>query len=154
MIDEIDKKIIGQIQGDIPLGAKPFAVMADEIGLSETEFIKRVRAMQESGVIRRFGATLRHQEAGFSANAMVTWIVPEERMDEIGETMSGFPVVTHCYYRRPQKNWKYNLYTMIHGDSEDECVEIARQISEKTGIKEYSILFSVKEFKKTSMEYF
>lgn len=154
MIEDIDKRIIGQIQGDIPLEIRPFAVMAEEIGISETEFIKRIRVMQEKGIIRRFGATLRHQEAGFSANAMVAWIVPVDRIDEIGKTMSEFPVVTHCYHRRPQKDWDYNLYTMIHGDTEEECVSIAGQISEKTGIHDYSILFSLKEFKKTSMEYF
>lgn len=154
MIDEIDKKIIGQIQGDLPQDARPFAVMAEEIDISEAEFIKRVREMQKKGIIRRFGATLRHQEAGYSANAMVAWIIPDDRINEIGKIMAEFPVVTHCYHRQPQKDWRYNLYTMIHGDTEDECLQIAEQMSEKTGMNDYTILFSLKEFKKTSMEYF
>jgi DNA-binding Lrp family transcriptional regulator len=154
MIEDIDKKIIGQIQGDLPQDARPFAVMAEEIGISEAEFIRRVKAMQKKGIIRRFGATLRHQEAGYSANAMVAWIIPDDQINEIGEIMAEFPVVTHCYQRQPQKDWRYNLYTMIHGDTEDECVRIARQMSEKTNMKDYTILFSLKEFKKTSMEYF
>jgi len=154
MIDEIDKKIIGQIQGDLPQDARPFAVMGEEIGISEAEFIKRVRVMQNKGIIRRFGATLRHQEAGYSANAMVAWIIPDDRIDEIGKVMAQFQVVTHCYHRQPQKDWRYNLYTMIHGDTEDECVRIAEEMSEKTGMNDYAILFSLKEFKKTSMEYF
>ncbi|MBN1625536.1 MAG: Lrp/AsnC family transcriptional regulator, partial [Deltaproteobacteria bacterium] len=108
----------------------------------------------EEGVIRRFGATLYHQEAGFRSNAMVAWVVPEEKIEETGRVMAEFREVTHCYERRPQKDWKYNLYTMIHGDSRDECFEIALRISKNTGIHEFNLLFSEKEFKKSSMEYF
>jgi len=110
--------------------------------------------MVDSGIIRRFGATLHHQKAGFSANAMVAWIVPDSKVEEAGRIMAGFREVSHCYQRVTQGDWKYNVYTMIHGNSRDECREIARRISKNTGINEYAVLFSVKEFKKTSMEYF
>ena len=154
MVDALDKKVIGLIQGDLPLDPRPFAVMAEKIGISEAEFVERVRSLKKSGVIRRFGATLRHQEAGFSSNAMIAWVVPEREVDKAGETMAQFREVTHCYQRRPQKDWKYNLYTMIHGDNENECFKIAQRISHETGIEEYILLFSEKEFKKTSMRYF
>ncbi len=154
MVDALDKKVIGLIQGDLPLDPRPFAVMAEKIGISEAEFVERVRSLKERGVIRRFGATLRHQEAGFSSNAMIAWVVPEREVDKAGETMAQFREVTHCYQRRPQKDWKYNLYTMIHGDNENECFKIAQRISHETGIEEYILLFSEKEFKKTSMKYF
>lgn len=154
MVDELDKKIIGLIQGDLPLDPRPFAVMAERIGITEDEFVERVRSLKKRGIIRRFGATLYHQEAGFSANAMVAWLVRDDRIDEVGRAMAEFREVTHCYQRRPREDWKYNLYTMIHGDNEDECYRIAQQISQKTGIDEYVLLFSEKEFKKTSMQYF
>lgn len=154
MIDEIDKKIINLIQGDLPLTPKPFAEMAERINIDEVQFIKRVNKLVEKGVIRRFGATLRHQEAGYSSNAMVAWIVPDDKIEDIGEVMAGFREVTHCYQRRPQNDWQYNLFTMVHGDSKDECYEIARRMSKISGINEYTLLFSEKEFKKTSMEYF
>ena len=154
MIDELDKKIIGLLQKDLPLDPRPFAVMADQIGITEDKFVERVRVMINKGIIRRFGATLYHQEAGFSSNAMVAWAVPDEKIEETGRAMAEFREVTHCYQRRPQKDWEYNLYTMIHGDNRDECYEIARRMSGDTGIKEYVLLFSVKEFKKTSMRYF
>lgn len=154
MIDEIDKKIISIIQKDLPLDPRPFALMADEIGIHEDQFVDRVKSLIKKGVIRRFGATLRHQEAGFNSNAMVAWVVSDDQMDEVGVTMAGFNEVTHCYYRRPQGSWKYTLYTMIHGDRREDCYEIARRMSEKTGTKEYALLFSEREFKKTSMEYF
>jgi siroheme decarboxylase len=152
--DDIDKKIISIIQKDIPVSSRPFAIMADQAGITENQFIERLKRLDRDGVMRRFGATLRHQEAGFNSNAMVAWVVPDDQVEETGTAMAGFREVSHCYNRNPQKDWKYNLYTMIHGDSRDECYEIADQMSQKTGIKEYSLLFSEKEFKKTSMEYF
>ncbi len=154
MIDEIDKKIIQQIQGDIPLDKRPFKIIASRIGIEEREIIERIKRLKKEGIIRRFGATLRHQIAGFSANAMIAWIVPEERIDEVGKKLSEFREVTHCYQRVSYKEWPYNLYTMIHADTKEKCYEIAKKMSKKVGIKDYVLLFSEKEFKKTSMKYF
>ena len=154
MIDDVDKKVIQLIQGDLPLDLRPFAVLAVKAGISEDEFVERVASLKKRGIIRRFGATLRHQEAGFSSNAMVAWIVPEERIEEVGKIMARFRAVTHCYQRKTTKGWPYNLYTMIHGDDREECYEIAKKISRKAGIQDYILLFSEKEFKKTSMKYF
>lgn len=154
MIDEVDKSIIRHIQGDIPLEPRPFAVMAAKIGITEKEFITRIRKLKQKGIIRRFGATLRHQIAGFSANAMIAWAVPDSKVDNIGETLSMFKEVTHCYQRLPDKEWHYNLYTMIHADTKERCYELAKEMSELVGIDDYVLLFSEKEYKKTSMRYF
>jgi DNA-binding Lrp family transcriptional regulator len=154
MIDETSKKIIQLIQGDLPLDPRPFAVMAERIGIGEDEFVERVKSLKEEGIIRRFGATLRHQEAGFSSNAMVAWLVPDERIDAVGRALSDFREVTHCYHRRPQGDLKFNLYTMIHGEDREACREIARRMSRETGIGGYTLMFTEKEFKKTSMAYF
>ncbi|MFH1349970.1 MAG: Lrp/AsnC family transcriptional regulator [Pseudomonadota bacterium] len=154
MIQDLDKKIISLIQGDLPLDLRPFAVLAEQLGIPEGSFVERVQDLKRRGVIRRFGATLRHQEAGFSSNAMVAWQVSDDVIEEVGNTLASFREVTHCYQRMPQKDWKYNLYSMIHGDNKEECYRIASRLSEKTGITEYALLFSEKEFKKTSMEYF
>jgi DNA-binding Lrp family transcriptional regulator len=154
MIDEIDKKVIRLIQGDLPVDPRPFAVLADQIGLTEAQFIARIKDLKDRGIIRRFGATLRHQEAGFSSNAMVAWVAPDHRIDEAGKILADFKEVTHCYQRRPQGDWPYNLYTMIHGSNRDQCFQIAARMSRSAGIDEYILLFSEKEFRKTSMEYF
>ena len=154
MIDKTDKKIINLLQKDLPLDPRPFKLMADIIGIDEDQFLDRVNSMIASGVIRRFGATLYHQEAGFSSNAMVAWVVPECRIEETGNALAEFKEVTHCYQRTARKDWRYNLYTMIHGDNRNECYEIALRMSQSIGIDEYILLFSEKEFKKTSMEYF
>ncbi len=153
-ISELDKKVVGLIQGDLPLVERPFEALAREAGLSEEGLLERIQDLKRRGVIRRFGATLRHQEAGFSSNAMVAWLVPEERIEEAGSLMAGFREVTHCYHRRPQADWRYNLYTMIHGSSPKACREIAARMSRISGIERYELLFSEREFKKTSMEYF
>lgn len=154
MIDDLDKKVIRLIQGDIPLDQRPFFTMAVRIGLSEEKFLERVKALVARGIIRRFGATLRHQEAGYNSNAMVAWLVPEERLEEVGKTLSASREVTHCYHRQPQEDWPYNLFTMIHGNNRKACHEIAARMAETVQIKDYAILFSEKEFKKTSMTYF
>jgi DNA-binding Lrp family transcriptional regulator len=85
---------------------------------------------------------------------MVAWRVPEERIEEVGKAMARFRAVTHCYQRKTCKGWPYNLYAMIHGDNREECHEIAKRMSGKVGIPDYVLLFSEKEFKKTSMNYF
>jgi DNA-binding Lrp family transcriptional regulator len=154
MIDDKDKKIIGLIQGDLPLDPRPFALLADKIGITEDEFIGRVRSLLEKGVIRRFGATLYHQKAGIKSNAMVAWCVQEDKIVDTGKTLAEFKDVTHCYQRMPQKDWKYNLYTMIHGESNEDCRRIAGSMAQQAGVNDYILLFSEKEFKKTSMEYF
>ena len=154
MLEDTDKKVISQIQKDLPVHPRPFALMAEKIGIPEGEFIERVRRLKNMGIIRRFGATLRHQEAGFKANAMIAWKSPESVIREMGKTLAGFREVSHCYHRAPKGDWPYNLYTMVHGGSRDECREISEQMSVATGLGDYAVLFSEKEFKKTSMEYF
>jgi len=154
MIDDVDKKVIQLIQGDLPLELRPFSVLAEKAGVSEEEFVHRVDSLKKRGILRRFGATLRHQEAGFSSNAMVAWRVPEERVQEAGRVLARFRAVTHCYQRKTCRGWPYNLYTMIHGDNREACHEIAKKMSGKSGIADYVLLFSEKEFKKTSMRYF
>jgi len=154
VIDEKDKKVVSLIQGDLPLGTRPFADMAEKAGMSEEAFIERIKHLRERGVIRRFGATLRHQEAGFSSNAMVAWKAPEEHIEETGKRLARFREVTHCYQREARKGWPYNLYTMIHRSNRQDCLELAKRMARSVGIDDYVLLFSEKEFKKTSMEYF
>jgi siroheme decarboxylase len=154
MVSGLEKKIINLIQGDLPLAPRPFAVLAEQLGIHESVLLEEIRKLKKQGIIRRFGATLRHQEAGFSSNAMVVWNVPEERLEQVGKVIAGFKEVTHCYQRAPKKDWPYNLYSMVHGNSREDCREIARRLSREVGIDDYTLLFSQKEFKKTSMKYF
>jgi DNA-binding Lrp family transcriptional regulator len=154
MLTDIEKKVIASIQGDIPIVERPYQILAQRIGITETQFIQTLQQLTDRGVIRRFGATLRHQKSGFRANAMTAWQVDEARIEAVGAIMASFRAVSHCYRRDPAEGWPYNLYTMIHGKSEDDCRETARRMAEKAGVKTYELLFSRKELKKISMTYF
>jgi siroheme decarboxylase len=154
MLTDLEKKIIAAIQGDLPISQQPYLEIAEKLGVEEEIVISILKNLCERGVIRRFGATLRHQKSGFNANAMIAWQVDEDRIDTVGKEVSKFSQISHCYRRNPAKDWPYNLYTMVHAQDEASCREIAKDISGKTGIKTYSILFSRRELKKTSMQYF
>ena len=154
MLSELEKRIIAAVQGDIAVAQQPYQKMAHGLGLSETELLERLADLCHRGVIRRFGATLRHQKTGFAANAMVAWQVDEARVEEVGRLMAGFRQVSHCYRRNPTHDWPFNLYTMVHARSEEGCRKIAHKMSDKTGVIGYSLLFSRRELKKTSMQYF
>ena len=154
MFDDREKAIIHFLQGDLPLVARPFAVLAEKIGMSEEDLIEKVLSFKEQGILRRFGATLRHQKAGVKANVMVAWYVPEEKIHEAGRLMATFKEVSHCYQRRTQGQWRYNVFTMIHGKNQGECQAVAKTIAKKTGSEDYIFLVTRKEFKKTSPKYF
>ncbi len=150
-MDEIDKKLLKSTQDGIPIVSEPFKQIAKELALPEEEVLMRLDNLLKDGVIRRFGASIGHRAIGITANAMCTWNVPDEKVETVGAIMAGFPEVTHCYERPRFPDWRYNLFTMIHAYSRDECEKIAREISIATGIKDYSILFSEREFKKTGV---
>jgi len=154
MLNLVEKKVIASIQADLPLVERPYHHLAQKIGISEAEFLNIMARLCTKGIIRRFGATLRHQQSGFNANAMAAWQVPEEKIQTVGRQMAESPAISHCYRRDPKPTWPYNLYTMIHAASEKICRETARALSEKTGVNTYHLLFSRRELKKTSMVYF
>lgn len=154
MPTELQKQIIAEFQGDMPITERPYLTIAQRLGITEEALLETLREFCESGIIRRFGATLRHQKSGYAANAMTAWTVDEGRVENVGEQMASFVQVSHCYSRNPTPEWPYNLYTMIHGKDEESCRAVAEEISEKTSVTSYTILFSRKELKKTSMVYF
>lgn len=154
MLTDLEKKAIAAIQGDIPIVPRPYQVLADAIGIPENTLLKTLQNLTDRGVIRRLGATLRHQKSGFQANAMTAWQVAEERIEEVGRIMASFRAVSHCYRRDPAEDWPYNLYTMIHGKNEEDCRQTARKMAEKSGVDTYQLLFSRRELKKISMTYF
>jgi DNA-binding Lrp family transcriptional regulator len=154
MLTELEKKIIASIQEDMEITARPYLAISEKLGITETELLDRLKDLSQRGIIRRFGATLRHQRAGFSANAMVAWMVDEDRIEEVGQKMATFDQVSHCYRRNPTPDWPYSLYTMVHADSEQACRETARKMSRTTSVQDYTLLFSREELKKTSMVYF
>ncbi|MDF2522701.1 MAG: transcriptional regulator [Clostridiales bacterium] len=154
MLSSLDKMIVRRLQEELPLAPQPYKVMAEELGITEDELLEKIRDFQNKGVLRRFGAILHHRKAGYTANAMVVWVVPEERAEEVGKLMSSFTQVSHCYQRVTFHDWPFNMFTMVHGPTTDECEEVIAQISKAIQIYKYEILYSTMEVKKVSMKYF
>ncbi|HSO20432.1 MAG TPA: Lrp/AsnC family transcriptional regulator [Desulfosarcina sp.] len=154
MLSELEKKVIAAIQGDMPICKRPYQALAERIGLSEETLLATLSDLRRRDLIRRFGATLRHQKSGYAANAMGAWQVDENRIEEVGRIMAGCRQISHCYRRNPTEAWPYNLYTMIHAESEDACWQIAREMAARAGVTHFTLLFSRRELKKTSMVYF
>jgi siroheme decarboxylase len=153
-LTELEKRVIATVQGDMPVVARPYEHIATQLAISEENLLAILNHLVERGIIRRFGATLRHQKSGFQSNAMVAWRVDEARIEAVGKIMASFRAVSHCYRRDPTPKWPYNLYTMVHGKDEDGCRNTARKMAEKAEVQEYELLFSRRELKKTSMQYF
>ena len=154
MLTELEKKIIASIQEDLAVTERPFLEISKSVKVPEEVILDTLKALCTKGVIRRFGATIRHQKSGFEANAMAAWRVDEARIDSIGELMASFKEVSHCYRRNPTDGWPYNLYTMIHASDEESCKTTARKMARKASVDNYALLFSRRELKKTSMKYF
>jgi siroheme decarboxylase len=153
MLTKIEKKISRLVQQDVTLKKRPFKDIAEKVGASEEQVLSTIRGLMTKGTIRKFGAILRHQKAGFPHNAMVIWAVSQERIEFAGNALASFREVTHCYERTPPFAGKYNVFTMVHfGEGNQESV--IQKLSQETGIKDFKVLTSIEEYKKSSMEYF
>jgi DNA-binding Lrp family transcriptional regulator len=153
-LDALDKRIVAVMQESFPLVFEPYAVLAQQIGISEAELFDRLDVLHKTGGIRKFGAVLTHRKIGYAANALCAWQVSEDQVEAAGTIMAACKLVTHCYCREKKSDWPYNLYTMIHGKTRLICVQIAQQLAVETKLTDYVLLFSTKEWKKTSMRYF
>jgi DNA-binding Lrp family transcriptional regulator len=149
-----DRRIISALSGDLPETLTPFEDIAARLGLPQKELLDRIEQFRDSGVLRRLGATVSQRKIGLAANAMVVWAIPDERIEEAAQAIVSLRAVTHCYQRDTRPGWPYNLYTMIHCETRKQCDELAATISRSVGCDEYRLLFSAREFTKTSPQYF
>ena len=151
---EDDKDFIRELQKDMEIIDEPFVKAANNLGITEDELFSKMKHYESLGVLRRFAAILRHRQVGFTANGMIVWKVPEDRITSVGETLGSFPQVSHCYERPTYDDWPYNVFSMIHCKTHDEAYDVAKTIQNQIDVNEYKILFSSREFKKTRVEYF
>jgi len=153
-LTDFDIAFVREMQEDLPIIPEPFQEMADELGVDTAGLFAHADDMMGRKLMRRFSAVLHHRRAGFAANAMGVWNVPEERSEEVGLLMAESRSVTHCYERPRFPDWKYSHFTMLHATSQEGCEELAREISETTSITDYQLLYSSREYKKTRVRYF
>ena len=151
---KINPAIVRALQGDIPLEPAPFRKIAAGLGLTEEKFLAAVNELKRVGALRSIRAIVRHHKAGYSYNAMVAWKIPAGRAVSFGKTAAASPAISHCYERLVRPGWPYNLYTMVHGHDRAEVLKVVEGLVKKTGMKNYRVLESLREFKKTSMVYF
>lgn len=151
-MDDIDLEVLREVENGIPLLNEPFAEVAKKIGISEDEIIIRLKKLKENGIIRRFGASVNHRKVGIVAKAaVVVWRAPQNLVETVGKLISTCKEVTHCYHRKTiSEKWEYNLFTVIHGRNRESIKQCVKMFSETTGIKEYAVLFGIKEFKRAS----
>ena len=152
--DDFDIAVIRALQGDMPIVPEPYAPAAKELGITQDKLLTHLAGMQERRLLRRVAAILFHRRAGFSANGMGVWKVPDDKILETGMRMASFRGISHCYQRPTYEDWPYSVFTMAHGRSKEECDAILDSIAEDTGISERSTLYSSTEFKKIRLLYF
>ena len=152
---EQEKNVLRILQADLPDSLTPYADIAAMTGVTEADVLELVRALRADGAIRRFGASIKHQKTGWSANIMVAWRVSEADADACGRSAAAHDRVSHCYFRpSPTPDWPYTLYTMVHGRSRDECLAVVEALRAGGLPDDYAMLDSLKELKKISMTYF
>lgn len=147
-MSELEMKILAEVQR-LPLVPKPFAQVADHLGITEDTVISACQDLLDRGAIRRFGPSVAHRKLGYGANPMCVLNVPPERLTEVGEMIAKEPRVSHCYAR---SGWDFNVFFMVHAKTREEGEELARGIIAKTGIDEHKLLFSTRELKKVPFE--
>jgi DNA-binding Lrp family transcriptional regulator len=152
--DEFDRDVIRALQGEMPVIPEPYAPAAAELGIPQQQLLAHLEGMQERRILRRVAAILFHRRAGFSANGMGVWKVPDEQILDVGKRMASFRGISHCYQRPTYQDWPYSVFTMAHGRSKEECDAILDSIADDTGIHERSTLYSSTEFKKIRLLYF
>ena len=153
-LSDLDMAVIRTLQGDLPVVPEPYAPAAAELGIDQSRLLEHLESMKERRALRRVAAILFHRRAGFSANGMGVWKVPDDRILELGPAMAAFRGISHCYQRPTYADWPYSVFTMAHGRSKEECDAILDSIAESTGIDERSTLYSSTEFKKVRLLYF
>jgi DNA-binding Lrp family transcriptional regulator len=153
-LSDADVAVIRAAQGPMDVVPEPYAAAAAELGLSQARLFERLESLRERRALRRVAAILFHRRAGFSANGMGVWRVPDERIMELGPRMASFRGISHCYQRPTYRDWPYSVFTMAHGRSKEECDAILDSIAEDTGIEDRRTLYSSTEFKKIRLLYF
>ena len=153
-LSDLDIAVIRELQGDMPVAPEPYQPAADALGLPVERLLEHLEGMRERGALRRVAAILFHRRAGFSANGMGVWEVPEGVIDEIGPRMAAYRGISHCYRRPTYPDWPYSVFTMAHGRSKEECDAILDRIADETGVHDRAVLYSSTEFKKIRLLYF
>lgn len=155
-LERADYALAAALEGGVTLSLRPYAVLAARLGTSEDAILARLARLLKIGVIRRFGVVVRHRELGFAANAMVVWDVPDARVSEVGRQLASQSAVTLCYSRpRRLPDWRYNLFSMVHGQDRQAVLAEVERMRQELGLQQLACqpLFSRRRFKQCGARY-
>ncbi len=152
-ISDIERRILAALQDGLPDSRTPYADLARAIGISTEELLSTLEAWKEQGKLRRIGAVVNHFQVGLGEGAMVVWKVEQDRVAEVGAVLAGFEEVSHAYERQTAPGWDYNLYTMVHGTTQEAVRQTVERMSRAVGVSDYQILATRKELKKVPPRY-
>lgn len=151
-----DRALIKAVESGLPIVNRPYEAIAKQLGTSEDDVITRLQHLMDIGAIKRYGIVVRHKELGYTANGMVVWDIPDDKVKELGICIGKYSCVT-LSYRRPRHlpDWPYNLFTMVHGSSREEVTQKVNEIIEQCNLQDtqHSILFSTRRFKQRGASY-
>ncbi|MFQ5837395.1 MAG: Lrp/AsnC family transcriptional regulator [Thermoplasmata archaeon] len=150
-LDDLDRRILDEYYYGIPVEPHPFRGLAKRLETSEGKVLRRIERMLDKRILKKFGASLGHRKVGYSANCMVVWKIPEDKVELAGKVMASYREISHAYERRtiPGK-WEHNMFCMIHAPDREKVERIVKEIEERTGIHDYKLLYSTRELKKTT----
>ncbi|MCW8884102.1 MAG: AsnC family transcriptional regulator [Motiliproteus sp.] len=154
VLDSLDRRLIEETQQGLPLVAKPYQALADTLGINEDEVLSRMERMQERGIIRRIGLVPQHYKLGYRYNLMTVWDIPDEEVSRLGPQVGALDYVSHSYERpRHLPLWRYNLFAMVHGRSEEEVNEKVEGVKALLGehCRDFRLLNSTRILKKTGL---
>jgi DNA-binding Lrp family transcriptional regulator len=154
-LSPLDRAVINGLQQDLPLNEKPFDLISARLSMDIDKFLRRCQALLQDGIMRRFSASINHSKLGFTANAMSCWNTPTDIIEAAGKKIANFPEISHCYERKTNPNWPYNLFAMIHTNTKETCKALVDRINSETGLDKNGsvLLFSAKEVKETRIQY-
>ena len=152
-LDSVDRSILQFLQDQLPINPSPYRDLSVQLGVQEEEIVERIQNLISKGIIKRIGAIPYHHSIGYSHNALVVWDIPLPFASFVTTTVADLSYVSHCYFRQCPPQFPYPLFTMIHGTSEQDLIAKIQTLSESFQCKHYQILKSIKEWKKTSMNY-
>jgi DNA-binding Lrp family transcriptional regulator len=152
-LTQVEKLVINELQQDLPLSTAPFATMASKLGMDESKFMEACASLVRSGVIRRYGASLDHNRAGYGANVLTCWYAAPDRVAGAGHVLAAFKEVSHCYERKTSQSWRYNLFAMLHSRNMEDCREAIGRLSAASGLNDFITLFTLRELKKARIKY-
>ena len=151
----LEANLLLEIQDGFPLSATPYADVAAAIDADIDDVVDAVDRLLADGCIKRVGCVVNHIVTGFRNNCMVVWDVPESNLDERGEAVGSLPYVTLCYHRprRPDQDWEYSLFTMIHGREAEAVDAKIDELAAEHLPYDHERLYSTETLKQTGAQY-